>query len=385
MLRPLPSVSAPFAETSSAAIAVSGSPPRALVCAIALGASSGAPTRVVLARSRSYISGMPDSNGSEAFSLIDPLVTDSYEVIPGRRDAGLLLLCDHARNAIPDAYGTLGLPADQLERHIAYDIGAEAVTRILAQKLGAPAICYALLAAADRSQSRARRSDAHHAHLRRRGRSRQPPRRRSGARPARAAFLRALPLAHRQPDRAMRRRRRAAGAPVGAQLHRKLERHAATLACGDPVGSRLSFLRAVARSAARRGRHRRRRERALRRQARRRLHVAARHAARPRAYHRRGAPGSHSLGGRAARLGRAPGRRRADRVCAQRHSRSDASRAVFRLAHRHRQPRRRSRAPRKGTLHDRHRPGDRNASSRRPPFAGSLRICASAPTCRTST
>jgi len=116
-------------------------PPRGLVCAIALGASSGAPTRVVLARSRSYISGMPDSNGSEAFSLIDPLVTDSYEVIPGRRDAGLLLLCDHARNAIPDAYGTLGLPADQLQRHIAYDIGAEAVTRILSQKLGAPAIC----------------------------------------------------------------------------------------------------------------------------------------------------------------------------------------------------------------------------------------------------
>jgi predicted N-formylglutamate amidohydrolase len=84
---------------------------------------------------------MPDSNGSEAFSLIDPLVTDSYEVIPGRRDAGLLLLCDHARNTIPDDYGALGLPADQLERHIAYDIGAEAVTRILAQKLGAPAIC----------------------------------------------------------------------------------------------------------------------------------------------------------------------------------------------------------------------------------------------------
>ncbi len=55
---------------------------------------------------------MPDSNGSEAFSLVDPLVTDSYEVIPGRRNAGLLLLCDHARNTLPDAYGALGLPAD---------------------------------------------------------------------------------------------------------------------------------------------------------------------------------------------------------------------------------------------------------------------------------
>ena len=85
--------------------------------------------------------GMPDFNGREAFSLVEPLVTDSYEVIRGRRDAGLLLLCDHAKNAIPGDYGTLGLSADQLQRHIAYDIGAEAVTRHVAQLLGAPAIC----------------------------------------------------------------------------------------------------------------------------------------------------------------------------------------------------------------------------------------------------
>jgi predicted N-formylglutamate amidohydrolase len=84
---------------------------------------------------------MPDSNGREPAAPADPLVTDSYELIPGRRDAGLLLLCDHAVNAIPSEYGTLGLPADQLERHIAYDIGAAGVTRHLAQMLDAPAIC----------------------------------------------------------------------------------------------------------------------------------------------------------------------------------------------------------------------------------------------------
>ena len=83
---------------------------------------------------------MPDSNGREVTSLVEPLVTDSYEVISGRRDAGLLLLCDHAKNAIPSDYGTLGLAAEQLQRHIAYDIGAEAVTRQVAQLLGAPAI-----------------------------------------------------------------------------------------------------------------------------------------------------------------------------------------------------------------------------------------------------
>ena len=83
---------------------------------------------------------MPDSNGRATAPLVAPLVTDSYEIVPGRRDAGLLLICDHAVNALPAGYGTLGLSADQLERHIAYDIGALAVTRGIAQALGAPAI-----------------------------------------------------------------------------------------------------------------------------------------------------------------------------------------------------------------------------------------------------
>jgi predicted N-formylglutamate amidohydrolase len=65
---------------------------------------------------------------------------DSYCVLEGRADAGLILLCDHAGNAIPPAYGTLGLPPEQLERHIAYDIGAAQVTKSLAAALDAPAV-----------------------------------------------------------------------------------------------------------------------------------------------------------------------------------------------------------------------------------------------------
>jgi predicted N-formylglutamate amidohydrolase len=64
---------------------------------------------------------------------------DSVEFIAGG-GAPLLLLCDHASNALPKAYGTLGLPAAELDRHIAYDIGAAAVTRALAQRLGAAAL-----------------------------------------------------------------------------------------------------------------------------------------------------------------------------------------------------------------------------------------------------
>jgi predicted N-formylglutamate amidohydrolase len=66
--------------------------------------------------------------------------SDSYTVIGGPATAGLLILCDHAGNAFPPGYGTLGLPPDQLKRHIAYDIGAAEMTRQLAASLGAPAI-----------------------------------------------------------------------------------------------------------------------------------------------------------------------------------------------------------------------------------------------------
>ena len=64
----------------------------------------------------------------------------SYCVVPGRIDRGLVLLCDHAGNAMPPGYGTLGLPPEQLKRHIAYDIGAAAVTRALAAALQVPAV-----------------------------------------------------------------------------------------------------------------------------------------------------------------------------------------------------------------------------------------------------
>lgn len=51
-----------------------------------------------------------------------------------------MLICDHATNLIPRAYGGLGVQADQLERHIGYDIGAAGVTTRLAGHLGAPAV-----------------------------------------------------------------------------------------------------------------------------------------------------------------------------------------------------------------------------------------------------
>src|SRR4051794_27265865 len=65
---------------------------------------------------------------------------EPVERIDGRLDAGVLLICDHARNAFPPGYGALGLPGEALERHIAYDIGARWLTQRLAARLQAPAV-----------------------------------------------------------------------------------------------------------------------------------------------------------------------------------------------------------------------------------------------------
>jgi predicted N-formylglutamate amidohydrolase len=64
----------------------------------------------------------------------------AVETIAGLLDAGALVVCDHASNALPPEYGDLGLPTGARERHIAYDIGAAEVTRRLAAKLRAPAV-----------------------------------------------------------------------------------------------------------------------------------------------------------------------------------------------------------------------------------------------------
>jgi predicted N-formylglutamate amidohydrolase len=60
----------------------------------------------------------------------------AFERVAG--SGNLLLLCDHASNALPD--GTLGLLPGLFHTHIAYDIGAAIVTRALAAAYGAPAL-----------------------------------------------------------------------------------------------------------------------------------------------------------------------------------------------------------------------------------------------------
>jgi len=83
---------------------------------------------------------MQQSPGRETDLLVAPSLNEAYEILPGRADAGLIVICDHAQNTLPAEYGTLGLLPEQLERHIAYDIGAYGVATRVARVLGAPAI-----------------------------------------------------------------------------------------------------------------------------------------------------------------------------------------------------------------------------------------------------
>jgi predicted N-formylglutamate amidohydrolase len=65
---------------------------------------------------------------------------EGFEQVEGEAAGGLLLLCDHASNALPAGYGSLGLPPEEFTRHIAYDIGARDLTLALARHFGAPAL-----------------------------------------------------------------------------------------------------------------------------------------------------------------------------------------------------------------------------------------------------
>ena len=64
----------------------------------------------------------------------------SFHVERARGVSPVILLCEHASNRLPRKLGDLGLAACDLERHIAWDIGAAAVARGLSARLDATLI-----------------------------------------------------------------------------------------------------------------------------------------------------------------------------------------------------------------------------------------------------
>ena len=62
------------------------------------------------------------------------------EVINETGLSPFVLICEHASNLLPRSLGTIGLTEADLNRHIAYDIGAASTARMLSRLLDAPLI-----------------------------------------------------------------------------------------------------------------------------------------------------------------------------------------------------------------------------------------------------
>lgn len=69
-------------------------------------------------------------------------MTDAFYIQGETRPGRWLITCDHATNHVPEwvSGGDLGLPAADMGRHIAYDIGAAGLAEGLAAALDAPAV-----------------------------------------------------------------------------------------------------------------------------------------------------------------------------------------------------------------------------------------------------
>jgi len=63
---------------------------------------------------------------------------EPVEVLNQAGHSDIVLICEHASNYIPASFDGLGLSDLDLKRHIAWDIGAEAVSRCLSALLDAP-------------------------------------------------------------------------------------------------------------------------------------------------------------------------------------------------------------------------------------------------------
>ena len=79
---------------------------------------------------------MPLTGASDpTSSLLDAEDPPPFRTVEGDPSSPFLVTCDHAGRLLPRALGDLGLSPAELERHIAWDIGAAEVAERLAREL----------------------------------------------------------------------------------------------------------------------------------------------------------------------------------------------------------------------------------------------------------
>jgi predicted N-formylglutamate amidohydrolase len=79
----------------------------------------------------------PGTSSSELLAADEPA---AFTVENRNGTSPFIFTCDHASNRIPRSLGSLGVAVPALSTHIGWDIGAAAVSRLLAAQLDAPAI-----------------------------------------------------------------------------------------------------------------------------------------------------------------------------------------------------------------------------------------------------
>ena len=73
-------------------------------------------------------------------TLLGPDDCRPLDIVNESSQYPVLLVCEHAGQSIPKALGDLGLSRENMNEHIAYDIGARQVSIMIAEYLGAPLI-----------------------------------------------------------------------------------------------------------------------------------------------------------------------------------------------------------------------------------------------------
>jgi predicted N-formylglutamate amidohydrolase len=83
---------------------------------------------------------MPERAILNSLPVAKPDTHSAFRILRPQGKGRFIIFCDHASNRIPAELDNLGLPASDLDRHIAWDIGAAGVTAELSNIFDSPAI-----------------------------------------------------------------------------------------------------------------------------------------------------------------------------------------------------------------------------------------------------
>lgn len=76
-------------------------------------------------------------NQQPAATLLSPDDAAPVAIVNPQQQARIVLTCEHAGRAVPKTLADLGIAEAEMDRHIAYDLGAEALARLMSEMLDA--------------------------------------------------------------------------------------------------------------------------------------------------------------------------------------------------------------------------------------------------------